>query len=139
MKKKAVQFGGALFGACAGAVLYVLVWGYIDRFFYDVFGIVLQCDGCHGPSLSLIYGFIPVAAAVCSTACSAVFFREGGWALFARCLAACTVVGGTLSLGAVYVAAGGVAAVLVACSMGLAALLAGACPRVSEGRPERVP
>lgn len=129
MKKKAVQFVGALIGAFAGAVLYVLLWKHIDRFFYDTFGIVLQCDGCHGPSLSLIYGFIPVAAAVCSAACSTLVFRDGGWALLGRSLAACIMIGGTLSLGAVYVAAGAVAAVLVACSMGLAALIAGAFPR----------
>lgn len=123
MKKKISQFCAALLGAVAGGVLYALLWQYIDRFFYDTFGIIIQCDDCHTASLSLLYGFIPVAAAVCIATFNKILYREGGVAMFLRCLAACVLLGGTLSVLAVQIAAGAIAALLIACSVGLSAVL----------------
>ena len=123
MKKTIFQFGSALPGAVAGGVLFALLWEHIDRFFYDVLGVVLQCDGCHTASLCLLYVFIPVCAAVCISAFNKIFYHESGFHLFLRSLAACVLIGGTLSLLAVQIAGGAVAAVLIACSMGLAAVL----------------
>jgi hypothetical protein len=123
MKKRIFQFGIALLGAAAGGAAFALLWQHIDRFFYDAFGIVLQCDGCHTASLSLLYGFIPVSAGACCAAFNKIFYREGGWPLLFCSLAACVLIGGTLSLLAVQIARGAVAAVLIACSMGISAVL----------------
>lgn len=130
MKKKIVQFGCAIFGATAGAVLFVLLWPSIDRFFYEFFGMVLQSVGSHTPSLSLLYVFIPGIAAVCTAACNKIFYRESGAAFFLRILVSCMLIGGTLSLLAVHIASGAVAAVLVAGCMGLAAVLGGTVNRL---------
>ncbi len=131
MKKKLFQFGCAVFGAFAGAVLFVLLWPHIARFFHESLDMVLQKPGSHIPSLCLIWVFIPFAAAVCTAACNKIFYREGG---FLPVLASCILIGGTLSLLAVQIAAGAVAAVVIACVMGLAAVLGGSFRRLQADK-----
>ncbi len=132
IKKSAIQFASACIGAAVGGLAFAFLWPRIDRFFYNAFGIVLECDGCHTASLCLLYIFIPGFAAAFQTACEKVVCGAAGFFVFFRNLAACTALGGTLSLFAVQIASGAAAACLVACCMGISAIAGSVVPRRSS-------
>ena len=121
MKKIVAQFLAASAGSVAGGVLYAFLWPRIDRFFYDAFGIVLQCDGCLTPSLSLLYVFVPCTAAFFIFVLTRLFDKSCGCACLLGALLSSVCIGGTISLLAVQIANGMIAAVLVTCITGLAA------------------
>jgi hypothetical protein len=121
MKKTAAQFLAAAAGSFAGGVFYAFLWQHIDRFFYDAFGIVLQCDGCLAPSLSQLYVFVPCTAALSVFLYTRVVYAGCGFVCLPGALLSSVCIGGTISLLAVQIANGLIAAVLVACSTGAAA------------------
>jgi hypothetical protein len=121
MKKIVVQFFAAVAGSVAGGFFYALLWPYVDRFFYDAFGIVLQCDGCLAPSLSLLYVFVPCTAAIFVCACTRLFYKSCGCVCLLGSLLSSVCIGGTIALLAVQIANGLSAAVLVAGSIAIAA------------------
>jgi hypothetical protein len=121
MKKTVVQFLAAAAGSVAGGFFYACLWPHIDRFFYDAFGIILQCDGCMAPSLSLLYVFAPCTAAFFVFVATRLFFASCGLSCLAGSLLSSVCIGGTVSLLAVQMANGMTAAVLVAGSVALAA------------------
>jgi hypothetical protein len=121
MKKTVTQFLAAAAGSVSGGIFYAFLWPFIDRFFYDAFGIVLQCDGCLAPSLSLLYVAIPCTAAVFVCVYTRVFFKSRGFVCLRGALLSSVCIGGTISLLAVQIASGLTAAVLVACTTGAAA------------------
>jgi len=121
MKKIVVQFFAAASGSVVGGFFYAFLWSHIDRFFYDAFGIVLQCDGCLAPSLSLLYIFIPCTAAFFVFFSTRFFYTSCGFYCLLGSLLSSVCIGGTISLLAVQITNGMVAAVLVACSIAGAA------------------
>jgi hypothetical protein len=121
MKRTVAQFLAAVSGSVAGGFFYAYLWPHIDRFFYDAFGIVLQCDGCLMPSLSLLYIFLPCTAAFFVFACTRFFYTSCGFTCLAGALLSSVCIGGTISLLAVQVSHGVNAAVLVAASTAIAA------------------
>lgn len=121
MKKIVVQFFAAASGSVAGGFFYAFFWSHIDRFFYDAFGIVLQCDGCLAPSLSLLYIFIPCTAAFFVFFSTRFFYTSCGFFCLLGSLLSSVCIGGTISLLAVQITNGVVAAVLVAGSIAGAA------------------
>ena len=121
MKKIVAQFLAAAAGSVAGGFFYAFLWPHIDRFFYDAFGIVLQCDGCLFPSLSLLYVFVPCTAAVSVCVYTRLFYKSRGFVCLLGSLLSSVCIGGTISLLAVQIANGLIAAVLVACSIAVAA------------------
>jgi len=121
MKKIVVQFLAAAAGSVAGGFFYVGLWPHIDRFFYDTFGIILQCDGCMGPSLSLLYVFIPCTAALFVFVSTRLFYTSCGFVCLLGSLLSSVCIGGTISLLAVQFANGMNAAVLVGGSIAVSA------------------
>ncbi len=121
MKKTVVQFLAAAAGSVAGGFFYACLWPHIDRFFYEAFGIILQCDGCMAPSLSLLYVFAPCTAAFFVCVSTRLFSASCGFACLLGSLLSSVCIGGTISLLAVQMASGMTAAVLVAGSVALAA------------------
>jgi len=117
MKKIFLQFSAAALGAAAGAAAFALLWGHIDRFFYVSLGINIQCDGCHTEALSLLYMFVPCAAALFVFACSRIVYKNGGIICLLGALLGSVCIGGTLCLLAVQIAQGAAAAALVVCIM----------------------
>ncbi len=121
MKKIVVQFFAAAAGSVAGGFFYAFLWPHIDRFFYDAFGIILQCDGCLTPSLSLLYVFAPCTAAFFVFVYTRLFHTSCGFVCLLGSLLSSVCIGGTISLLAVQISNGMNAAVLVAGSTALAA------------------
>jgi|GEM_PF-2826911 len=121
MKKIVLQFLVAAAGAVAGGSAFALLWPHIDRFFYDAFGIVLQCDGCHTEALSLLYVFVSCTAAVFVFVYTRLLYKSCGFVCLLGSLLSSVCIGGTISLLAVQIANGLIAAVLVAGSIAVAA------------------
>ncbi len=121
MKKNFVQFLAAAAGAVAGGAAFAVLWPHIDRFFYVTLGIDIQCDGCHTEALSLLYMFVPCAAALFVFICTRILYKSGGIVCLLKALAGSVCIGGTLCLLAVQIAQGEVAAVLVVCITAAAA------------------
>ena len=117
MKKAFLQFLAAAAGAVAGGAAFAVLWQHIDRFFYVTLGIDIQCDGCHTEALSLLYMFVPCAAALFVFICTRILYKSGGIVCLMKALLGSVFIGGTLCLFAVQIAQGEVAAVLVVCIM----------------------
>ena len=124
MKKVFLQFSAAAAGAAAGAAAFALLWQHIDRFFYVTLGIDIHCDGCHTEALSLLYVFVPCTAALFVFVCTRMLYKSRGIACLLKALSGSVCIGGTLSLLAVQMADGAIAAVLVVCIMAATATAA---------------
>lgn len=123
MKKVLFQFIAAALGAAAGGPAFVYCWSTIDRFFYDTFGIVLWCDGCHAPAMSLLCGFIPVCAALFLILFNKAAYRQGSPRQWLAALGASVIIGGAANMLAVNFVSGAAAAMLIAAITAAAALL----------------
>ena len=124
MKRLILQFLAAAAGACAGAAAFAVLWKHVDRFFYLSLGLNIHCEDCHTEALSLLFGFMPLAAACCVFAFSRLVYKQYGLSCLLGAFLGGALIGGTICVFALKMASGAAAA-LVAVSVTGAAAAAG--------------